>query len=1173
MRDEATDALATKDGGAVLRSNVETKCRVNTNGNVVRSVPNDGSAWEGSEGSGPDPAAEGSSLLSSESTVSSSDEGATPRCGACGSDAAALVTAPGPASYIAKDSHSVTFQWEPSQLTERGVKDLAGVDKHFCYVAEIQQVEVPSGRSTPDGTVASSLVDPEAWEAVYTGPECWTQVRKLRTGSHFAVRVLCTLVDKSGSRSDVGSGASDVVMFQTTPTVPSPPQAPLLHRRHSRALKLKWDTPDQTGGADIVEFCLQIRPCPGGMEGLADDEGFTQVFRGPQYYFKVASLEPGVQYTARVRAHNELGESPWSPANSYKTKPRLPREPRGLRGFPAAERTMLLEWLAPIDNGTAIDRFSLEIQNISSKVSQTVYRGGHCSCQVDGLNAGWEYSARVRAENKYGGGAWSDPFKFSPPCVLPGAPRPPVVDGISEGTATLKWGCPTNRGGGKLQGYQVELMPLSWAAIQGSAKLWHIVYDDVAEGCTLSGLSGGSTYRVRVRAATEVGWGPPCEVVEFKTAASAPESPGIPYARSRTATTLSLAWPAPRYHGGAKVEYQLEMRAADRVGGIEECEDEIFAVAYSGALPEAELDNLTPGSVYALRVSASNSAGVSKWSAEGYESTREVIPATPSVPVLEEVTAGSVRIGWGAGVTRLASTIYRVEMINKASLEKAQDQRPAEEGGPAFEAVYSGRNTSCEAVELAPSTEYVLRVRAENRVGHSEWSGHLVVATESFLPRAPEDLSAAEVGCDSVSLKWANSPLDTPSSITSYVVERSQKLGRKKMQWVAQHEIAVPECIVRDLEYATEHRFRVRARNAKGQGPASESLYVTTMPSVPPMMEAPVFNQTGSTGVRVKWNAPRESNGASSIYYRLEAAEADKDFIRVYSGPNLMHRASQLKPGRDYVFRVRAENDTGPGEWSPSAEVTTNLNCPCAPTDIKTFPLLDTATSSTVSVSVLWDQPPAAEGAALAGSFEVEAVQGVLSPKGRGSRNGMIKTVTKDTNCRLNGLHLGTLYSIRVRAIGMQRSGHGKWSEVVPVQVPVEKKRSPPVLAPLEVVTDRVQCNGWSDKMSKKSEATASETTMSETPLSTTTSALGSGTGTALASSRSGKSQSDNDDSAMLIKATRVVPRNTIVRPVPQVRPRPHKKTAGLLRMSKNRYAVASVAVLLFVMLLLNLYH
>lgn len=73
---------------------------------------------------------------------------------------------------------------------------------------------------------------------------------------------------------------------------------------------------------------------------------------------------------------------------------------------------------------------------------------------------------------------------------------------------------------------------------------------------------------------------------------------------------------------------------------------------------------------------------------------------------------------------------------------------------------------------------------------------------------------------------------------------------------------------VEGLRPGKGYLFRVRASNAKGQGPWSALAAAETQPAPPDAPPPPATSHRTSCSVRCKWEVPVEDHGAAVLRYR-----------------------------------------------------------------------------------------------------------------------------------------------------------------------------------------------------------------------------------------------------------------------------------------------------------------
>ena len=146
--------------------------------------------------------------------------------------------------------------------------------------------------------------------------------------------------------------------------------------------------------------------------------------------------------------------------------------------------------------------------------------------------------------------------------------------------------------------------------------------------------------------------------------------------------------------------------------------------------------------------------------------------------------------------------------------------------------------------------------------------------------------------------------------------------------------------------------YSIEDARATEAGRASGSLNVEVVgrPDAPPTPEAVADNATAT----ITWGQPA-SNGGPITEFELESNQGDL----VQLEPTSSHTLDDLVNGADYTFRVRAQNEAGWGEWSPSSAVVTPDIEPGRP-GAPTVGFADGA------LDVTWSEP-ASEGSAITG--------------------------------------------------------------------------------------------------------------------------------------------------------------------------------------------------------------
>jgi hypothetical protein len=181
--------------------------------------------------------------------------------------------------------------------------------------------------------------------------------------------------------------------FLTDCSVAGAPAAPSLASRAPSNLKVKWAPPSETGGKQVTQYQLKMRPPPARAEGndgatwQADADGFVEIYRGSAASCKVPRLVPRQEYAFRVRAFNRIGGGPFSPEAIFSTTPSVPAQPGPPSAVAQTPTSVLLQWDAPHCGGAEITAYVLEVDDGEGGAFDMVYTGEQ-SCYELGTHEG-----------------------------------------------------------------------------------------------------------------------------------------------------------------------------------------------------------------------------------------------------------------------------------------------------------------------------------------------------------------------------------------------------------------------------------------------------------------------------------------------------------------------------------------------------------------------------------------------------------------------------------------------------------------------------------------------------------------------------------------------------------------------------------------------------------------
>jgi hypothetical protein len=281
-------------------------------------------------------------------------------------------------------------------------------------------------------------------------------------------------------------------------------------------------------------------------------------------------------------------------------------------------------WLAPADGSDPITNYKIEVKTASDTwVAETANCGGSpatsCIIPMSTLTEA-PYSlpfdrlveVRASASNSYG---WGPPSPVNSAGArvrrAPDQMAPPVVTAVTEAQISLQWTALTAPGDGNSA---VLAYNAYWDNGSGTTNI--ALLDGLATTAVVPGLTGGTTYRFKVRARNIYGNG------AFSTelavlASDLPDKVAIPtVAVAAASVDVTVTWDAPGDHAAPLDAYEVLLRKADGsfVDGSSSCNSGAgpSLAGASCAIPMTTVSSLTGlavGAVIQAKVRAHNANG------------------------------------------------------------------------------------------------------------------------------------------------------------------------------------------------------------------------------------------------------------------------------------------------------------------------------------------------------------------------------------------------------------------------------------------------------------------------------------------------------------------------------------------------------------------------------------
>ncbi|XP_019635076.1 PREDICTED: uncharacterized protein LOC109478062 isoform X2 [Branchiostoma belcheri] len=274
-------------------------------------------------------------------------------------------------------------------------------DKLVVKTGSVIILDIPfSGRPTPDIVWTKDDVE------IYSGDR--VTIENAATSTTLSIKN-CQRSDAGNYRLALANTAGrakadvDVVVIDK----PGPPKEVRVDDIMQDSVALSWRQPMDDGGSNITNYSVE--------KFDYDRNNWVMVNPYvPGFNYTVPNLVPGGEYLFRVAAENQCGVGEPTESERIMVQSRHGRPP-GVPGTLTYEEVtgdrVTLRWSPPLDDGgSEVTNYVIQKRDSNdahgwTTVSSSATRTSH---RVGNLNPGGHYRFRVRAENYYGPGPWTE---------------------------------------------------------------------------------------------------------------------------------------------------------------------------------------------------------------------------------------------------------------------------------------------------------------------------------------------------------------------------------------------------------------------------------------------------------------------------------------------------------------------------------------------------------------------------------------------------------------------------------------------------------------------------------------------------------------------------------------------------------------------------------------------
>ncbi|XP_045464788.1 tyrosine-protein phosphatase Lar isoform X5 [Harmonia axyridis] len=479
---------------------------------------------------------------------------------------------------------------------------------------------------------------------------------------------------------------------------------------------------------------------------------------------------------------------------------------------------------------------------------------------------------------------------------LPGPPTNVRVSEITATTVRLTW---SYDGMEELQYYVIQFKPKyanqAFSEISGIITMHYHVRN----------LSPYTEYEMYVIAVNNIGRGPPSAPVNVTTGETKPgTAPRKIQVRPLSSSTMVIQWDEPETPNGQVLGYKVYYTTNPNLP---------MAYWQTQTVDNNQLttiSELTPLTIYTIRVQAFTSVGPGPLSAPVHVKTQQGVPSQPSNLRASDIGETTVTLEW-TKPTHSGESIVSYELYWNDTYAKEKHHRRI----PILE--------SYTLTGLYPNTLYYVWLAARSQRGEGATTPPIPVRTKQYVPGDPQDVKVTPINSTTIKVNWSP-PLakDRNGIILGYHVhvQETKDEGRNFLNEPMKFDVlddTVRELNVSGLQPDTTYAVQVAALTRKGDGDRSNPVNVRTPGGVPnrPDLTLKVIDRQPTVTIELEWSKPSQTYGELKGY-RLRYGVKDQILKEVpLKGTHTnTYRINDLERGVEYEFRVAGQNHIGIGQ-------------------------------------------------------------------------------------------------------------------------------------------------------------------------------------------------------------------------------------------------------------------
>ncbi|CAH1268400.1 PTPRT [Branchiostoma lanceolatum] len=635
----------------------------------------------------------------------------------------------------------------------------------------------------------------------------------------------------------------------------------------AKAMQISWDPPAcESRNGNITHYEVSSEevnstsPLPGSETANVST---TDIW--------LYDLVPYTTYRLRVRAYTRAGPGPWSTQLLQRTREFRPEAPRDFQVDSVSPTSISLSWREPWPPGGIITHYEVIfwktmdefgapslLNNRTVLVNETYGPDDVIQYEIDDLSTNVNYTVNIKAFNGVGMSPNARVTAFTDESAPGPVTNLTAVD-VTTNAIVVRWEKPLLNPD-KVSAYEVTYQSKTKGACPLSVSfvtIYLIPNASVTE-YKMFGLTPYTLYGISVRSRTKAGFSEVTEI-EIRTGETVPTGPPTNILHSQVTPTsvfFTFLPPLCDQKNGEITMYEYVLVRQNATSISEWLLGNTSATTYA-----QKFDGLIPFTDYYFRVRGFTSAGPGPFSDAVSVRTAEDKPPAPQDLRVAFTSDTTATITWTApspphgNILRYAIEIQKDgESLNTSKIIRAAD-----------------RKNRLVIRDLAPFSNYSIRVRAATAVGKGPFSTSVTALTDEGVPGMPDDLTVTTTK-NSIVVQW-KPPLQPNGVIQGYKVS-CKGLASHDPDYDPAKDVYPVEKLATEFHHVfeglysgTDYAITIRARTKKGYGDTAFKNCSTTI-AEPPTPEAPLpVGEAKDNTVSLELKPVLPKNGPISAYY------------------------------------------------------------------------------------------------------------------------------------------------------------------------------------------------------------------------------------------------------------------------------------------------------------------